>query len=460
MNRLLSLTVLAAITLQTGCRPGAKSGRSASHSNNQSSPASQSSTARAMDACSLVLAPHSGKSRTDKEIIRLQKAIPGARDSAALLERLGWMYVAKGRESFDPGFYKLAEQCTVCLETRKPGAFEILLLRGHILQNLHRFKEAEPIARKLAAERGLPFDFGLLGDVLMERGQLDGAIDAYQKMVDLKPDAPAYARIAHLRWLKGDLKGALEVMRLAASATSPHAPESAAWIHSRLALYELQAGDRAAAIDSCRVAFEFQADYPPASLALGRIHLAAGQAAEAVEPLLRAARLNPLPEYQWTLAEALHAAGKADEARKVEVDLNKTGASNDPRTFALFLATRGAATNTALELAAQELKERADVHTYDALAWAMASAGRWEEARVHSKKALAEGTDDARIRLHAGIIAARVGAIEEASRLLELASSRQQMLLPSEREQLHSVLQRRAGAAARQTASTSGSLIP
>jgi len=290
----------------------------------------------------------------------------------------------------------------------------------------------------------------------MELGRLDGAIAAYQKMVDLKPDATAYSRIAHVRWLKGDLNGALEVMRLAAGATSPQAPESAAWIHSRLALYELQAGDRDAAVWTCQVALEFQKDYPPACLALGRIHLAAGQSAEAVEPLLRAARLNPLPEYQWTLSEALHAAGKADEAREVEAQLNKTGVSNDPRTFALFLATHGAQRSTALELAERELNERADVHTHDALAWALAAASRWEEARVHSVKAMAEGTDDARIRLHAGIIAAEVGAIEEASRLLELASTCQQMLLPSEREHLKSALLRMAAAGAvGQTVSTS-----
>src|SRR4029077_4652122 len=115
------------------------------------------------------------------------------------------------RESFDPGYYKLAEQCALCLESRQAHATEALLLRGHVLQNLHRFKEAEPLARELVARRGLSFDYGLLGDVLMEQGQLNEAVEAYQKMVDEKPDMQAYARIGHLRWLKGDLEGAVEV---------------------------------------------------------------------------------------------------------------------------------------------------------------------------------------------------------------------------------------------------------
>ena len=41
-------------------------------------------------------------------------------------------------------------------------------------------------------------------------------IEAYQKMADLKPCLQAYTRIAHVRWLKGDLEGAIEVAEEAA----------------------------------------------------------------------------------------------------------------------------------------------------------------------------------------------------------------------------------------------------
>ena len=65
---------------------------------------------------------------------------------------------------------------------------------------------------------------------------------AYQQMVNQKPDLQAYARISHLRWLKGDLAGAAEVMKLAVGAASPNAPESAAWVNTRLAALEFQQG--------------------------------------------------------------------------------------------------------------------------------------------------------------------------------------------------------------------------
>src|SRR2546426_726233 len=156
---------------------------------------------------------------------------------------------------------------------------------------------AEPLARELVAKRGLPVDYGLLGDVLMEQGQLAEATDAYQRMIDLRPDLHSYARGAHIRWLKGDLTGAVELVELAASASSPLDPESAAWVHTRLAFYRFQAGALSEADRACDQALELQKDYPPALLLRGRIRLAEGNGGEAIEVLQTAAKRNPLPEY-------------------------------------------------------------------------------------------------------------------------------------------------------------------
>src|SRR5262249_10496500 len=149
-----------------------------------------------------------------QEISRLQQRIREGRDIELTLEQLGWAFVTKARESFDAGFYKLAEQCALGIEKRNPQSQAAMLLRGHVLQNLHQFKESEALARRLVDERGLCFDYGLLGDALMEQGRLKEAVEAYQQMINLKPDLHAYARAAHMRWLKGDLDGAIEAMQL------------------------------------------------------------------------------------------------------------------------------------------------------------------------------------------------------------------------------------------------------
>ena len=90
----------------------------------------------------------------------------------------------------------------------------------------------------------------------------------------------------------------------------------------------------------------------------------------------------------------------------------------------------------AVHLAQHEFTSRADVFTHDALAWALAVAGRTTQAQLHATQALSEGTIDARLFLHAGIIAALNNDITQAKRRLQQASVIQQMLLPSERAQL------------------------
>ena len=104
---------------------------------------------KSIDPLALVLAPHTDTGRVDSEIRRFQEQARGGTDPNSALERLGWLFVAKARESFDPGYYKLAEACAQALEARTTVRPESLLLRGHVLQNLHRFKEAEPLARNI-----------------------------------------------------------------------------------------------------------------------------------------------------------------------------------------------------------------------------------------------------------------------------------------------------------------------
>jgi tetratricopeptide (TPR) repeat protein len=393
--------------------------------------------ARAFDnPLGLVLTPQKGESHTDREISQVQQRIREGRNVELWLDRLGWAFVAKARESFDPGFYKLAEQCARSIETLNPQSQEAMLLRAHVLQNLHRFKESEALARRLVQQRGLSFDYGLLGDALMEQGKLNDAVDAYQQMMNLKPDLRAYARAAHMRWLKGDLEGAIEAMQLAVGAATPSDAESASWVNTRLAFYEFQAGGVNQAEQRCALALSQQNNYPPTLLLQSRILLGQSRFREAVDVLQNAVKLNPLPEYQWTLAEALRVAGNENEASEVEAQLCQRGASSDPRTLALYLATRHESPETALRLARAELDSRSDVFTHDALAWSLAAAGRLTEAHSEMQRALAEGTQDARLFFHAGIIASQAGHAADAERWLRKASELSHLLLPSERNQL------------------------
>lgn len=381
-------------------------------------------------SCRLILAPLSGDKPVDQEITRQQALILSG--STSSLERLGWAFVKKARLSFDAGFYKLAEQCAACMEARGSSGPDALLLRAHALQSLHHFAEAESAARELVSLRERPFDYGVLGDVLIDQGKVREGAAAYQKMVDLRPDLQSYARAAHVRWLTGDLNGALELMKLATEASSPNDPDAAAWAFTRLALYQLQRGVTKQALESCDAALSLQSDYAPAIFARGRTLLAMNRASEALVELQRAAKLSPLPEYQWALEDVLN----------VESQIVARSDTEDPRTLSLYLATRHQDVERAVQLAQQELTNRGDVFTHDALAWALAAAGRTIEARQHMNKALSEGTADARLYLHAGVIAALNADDKQAHRWLEQAAAIKQMLLPSERVQLEEWRQR------------------
>src|SRR6185503_12610092 len=102
-----------------------------------------------------------------------------------------------------------------------------------------------------------------------------------QKMIDLKPFYQSYTRAAHLRWLRGDLHGAIEMMHAAVKAASPRDRESVAWAYARLATYELQRGHLADAERMAASSLQYVPDYAAALLARGRIQLARGRNADA-----------------------------------------------------------------------------------------------------------------------------------------------------------------------------------
>ena len=118
-------------------------------------------------ACLVAIAAGPG---SDDDIAKLQQDLRDHRGARAA-EHLGYRFVARARLSNDPGDYTVAEQAAACLESIEPDEPAALLLRGHVLHQMHRFGEAEAIARRLVTLREFVLDFGLLGDALMEQGR-------------------------------------------------------------------------------------------------------------------------------------------------------------------------------------------------------------------------------------------------------------------------------------------------
>jgi Tfp pilus assembly protein PilF len=70
----------------------------------------------------------------------------------------------------------------------------------------------------------------------------------------------------------------------------------------------------------------------------------------------------------------------------------------------------------------------------------LAAAGKVTEAWSEMQRALAEGTQDARLFFHAGIIASQAGQSADAERWLRKASELSHLLLPSERNELQNAV--------------------
>jgi tetratricopeptide (TPR) repeat protein len=392
----------------------------------------------------IVLVPQAGTGQEDRAIRSEQTRVKASPNDEAKWERLGWVYVAKARRTLDAGYYKLAEKTADAMVARFGTTPSSLLLRGHVMHNLHRFHEAEAVARHLVQQRGEAADYALLSDALMEQGQIAAAVEACQHEMNLRPGLEAYGRAAHLRWLTGDLPGAALMMDAAVHASSPADPANCAWVVSRLSGYELQGGHAPHALELADAALRVAPDYPPALLARGKALAGLGRLTDAVAPLQQAAELNPLPEYQWWLADTLRATGAEDEAARVEAKIDARGEAADPRTYSLYLATRNFSAAAvphgarhAVELARDELAVRRDVLTEDALAWALASARDYFSADAAIRLALADHTRDARLFLHAAEIAAALGDQARARSYFLAAAPYAETLTPAENALLH-----------------------
>ena len=377
----------------------------------------------------LLAAPKASPLRSSIE--KAQKALAEKPVDLIRLEQLGRLFISEARVMHGERGYQLADVCARLMDAESPLA---LLLRGHALLAMHRFHDAEEIALTLLTKRQEMVDQALLGDALMEQGRVGESLVPYQKMIDAKPCLPSYSRIAHVRWLKGDVDGAIEMMEQAVACGSYRDPEPMAWCTARLAFFQWQKGNADAALTLADRAMEIVPNYPQALFIRGRVKLARGDARGAVEALTLAAKQSPLPEMLWSLLEAQGAAG--DDATATTQLLKTKGEAGDPRSFALYLATTKLDTEHALDLAKAELQTRRDVFSWDALAWAQYAAGETEAAMISMRRAMAEGTRDARLLMHAGVIATSAHDPRAADWLAQ-ARTMQAQLLPSEQRFLN-----------------------
>ena len=158
-----------------------------------------------------------------------------------------------------------------------PDHYEAQRMLAAVLLSQHRFGEAIAQANRVSAmDPRDAWNYGAMGDGYMELGDYERAFAAYDRMGQLQPGPPAYARTSHALEIKGDLAGALEYMQRAADGSWSNDPESQAWHYAQLGDLLLQQGR----LGDAKREFEHAAatfpDHPLAVTGLARIKIAEG----------------------------------------------------------------------------------------------------------------------------------------------------------------------------------------
>lgn len=320
--------------------------------------------------------------------------------------RQGSEYIRQARVTGAPQLYRNAEACVAEALRLQPDFPAALRLRGLSLLNDHEFAKARDLTKQmLARDPDDALTWGTRSDAELELGEMAAAIESAQRMLDLKPNLPAYGRAAHLRWLQGDITGAKRLYELAiASGTGQRDPEPRAWMIAQAAWLFWHEGDYEGATAGFELARTNLPEYAPALEGLGRTALASGDLAAAVRWLERARKARPSVETSGWLGDAYALQGDRDRAKSLYAEVERDGTRHDPRALASFYTSHDREPELALRLAQAEYEQRKDVTSKDVLAFALYRNGRLQEANRLAREVIATGTLDARMLYHAALI--------------------------------------------------------
>jgi len=333
------------------------------------------------------------------------RARPGDAD---LLTQLGFAYQLRWRETADASFLPRSETALRRALRARPGEANAVLGLGSLALIRHEFREALAYGRRarLLLE-GSARPYGVIGDALVELGRYEDAFAAFERMVALRPSLASYARVAYARELTGDLAGAVSAMRLTLDAAAGQ-HEPTAWSLVELTKLELGLGRTEVAGRHARAALRILPGYPSARAELARVELAEGRIGRAIAEVRRAADAVPTLQAVALLADLLDRAGNGAEARRqratvavIERLLEANGVQVDLES-AIYRADQGVRPGEAVALARRAWADRPSIYGDDALGWALARAGRCEEALLWATRALRLGTKDPLLYFHRG----------------------------------------------------------
>lgn len=367
---------------------------------------------------------------TDRRIAFWQERLRTTPRSEQAWIYLGDLLDLKGRQTGDVGQFVAANDAYQAAISIAPRSSDAHAGAARMMITLHDFAGALAEATTtLEIDSSSDGALAVLFDASIELGDMDNAEQALELLTQRVTDPSITVRQARLAYVRGDTAtaAALAVEAATDSAGQGDPPASVALFEFTAGEYSMLAGDPDSADSHYGAALRALPGYPLAVAGQGRAAFAHGDLEAAIGHYESAIAALPRPDLLAFLGD-LHAltgntAAAEEQYETVEfiASMATDGGRVYDREYALFLADHGRDTATSLRLAQAEIEQRQDVFAYDTLAWALHAVGREADALDAAHQALAFGTVDARLLVHAGLIELANGLDEEGTAHLEQA---------------------------------------
>jgi tetratricopeptide (TPR) repeat protein len=364
---------------------------------------------------------------------------------------LAAQYLQRYRERVDVGDLLRAVAVTkqsLSLQPRGNVAAESTMVSA--LSALHQFGAAKRYADDVVGlTPGNPGALAGAASVDLELGRYDEARRLLLRPLPRALDNAGWdAACARLDELTGHTHRArARIARAASSLDAIYATpaESRAWYHWREGELAFQMGDLDAARADYQSSIEIFPDYWHGYNGLAKLYWARRQWRETLAAATRAAELYPQPEtlgYKYDAQVALGDKAGALQTLGLITAIERIGDAQglSDRLIAVFYADHAMRAQAAVTSAARDLARRDDIYAEDALGWALAAAGKWQQARPHAERAVRLETEDARLQFHAGWIALHCGDRVEARARLRRALRANSQFHPTQADQARLIL--------------------
>jgi tetratricopeptide (TPR) repeat protein len=354
-------------------------------------------------------------------------------DTKAMLQ-LSQAYIQEARITGNHAYYDKA-----CLDLlgqvlkKEPQNFDALCCQATVLLSQHHFSEGLAVAQKaMKINPYNAFIYGLLCDAYVELGNYEEAVKMSDKMIAIRPDIRSYSRISYLREIHGDMKGAIQAMKLAVASGYPGL-EQTEWARIILGhLYE-NTGSPDSASFQYHMALAERPDYAYAIAGLGHIEKQKGNYRQAIAYYEKAKTL--VTEYSFSdeltdLYLLNDEMGRSDRSAKEVIAMlspvsdveGVEGHGHYADRELAYAYLKSGELDNALRHARTEYERRPDnIDVCETMAWVQYKRGQYAEANKFINKALRTNSVNPVLLCHAGLIKIKCGEQEQGMAMIKRA---------------------------------------